>query len=306
MRRVQLLVVLACAGCVLAAGGVVLVGCGVKADGIVPSAGTAGAGPTFQGGPSGSPTVQPPAWLLQRMQQEARNLGDPRASAWWTLTTAEKAVTAEDDWPAGQPVADPDRAVYVTLLNGAFTNWIWSYPASASDPDGAPRPGPWVVDLIDAKSHLVDVEGNTGKRPDTSNLQLYPIDLAASDEGTATPSPAAAADVPAWLLEAAARQAHNCGDPHPELAEWVASTKNEAMMVLTGDQSFEADVDVVVLALKGHFTDTKSFVPPGVPDPAGTWLMAIFNARTHGCEGFGLGDQSLQLAELGTVHRFSL
>ena len=212
-------------------------------------------------------------------------------------------MTAESDRPSGQLVGNPDRAVYVAVLNGAFTNWIWSYPVTAQNQD-APRPGPWVVDFIDAQSHTVDVEENVRKRPDISSLGLYSMDLSAPARRAATAS-SAASEVPTWLLEAAARQAQNCGDPHPELAEWVASTKNEAMLILTGDQSFEADVDVVVLALRGHFTDTKSFAPPGAPDPTGTWLMAVFNARTHGGEGFGLGDQPLQLAELGTVHRFS-
>jgi hypothetical protein len=295
MRRLQLLVLLAGAGCLLAACGGVLVGCGVKDGGLVPGAGTAGAVSSSDSDSSSSPAVQPPAWLLQRMKQEARNLGDPAASAWWTLTTADKAVTAEGDWPSGQSVANPDRAVYVTLLNGVFTNWIWSYPATASDPDGAPRPGPWVVDLIDAKSHSVDVEGNTAKRPDTSHLTLNAVEL---------PDPAAQ-DVPVWLLEQAQHEAQNCGDPHPELAEWVASRKNEAELALTGDQSFEADSDVIVLALKGHFTDTKSFAPPGAPDPTGTWLMAMFEVHTHSCVGFGLGDQPLQLVQLGDVHSFS-
>ena len=305
MHRLRLLVFVACVGSFFGAGGGVLAACGSADGSLTPGAGTASAVSTSEDVASPSPAVQPPAWLLQRMQQEARNLGDPLASAWWTLTTAEEAVTAEGDWPPGQPVANPDRAVYVTLLNGAFTNWIWSHPAASGSNASAPQPGPWVVDLIDATSHLVDVEGNTGKRPDTSQLELYPVDLSASIANAATASPAAATDTPAWLVEAASRQAQSCGYPHPQLAEWVASRKNEAMLVLTGDQSFEADVDVVVVALRGHFTDTHSYAPAGAPDPTGTWLMAMFNVRTHSCEGFGLGDQPLQLSKLGTVHRFS-
>ena len=257
VRRLKLLVSLVVGGLFVAAGGGVLAGCGVADATFTAGARTTVTVSTAASPSSPAPAVQPPAWLLERMQGEARSLGDPGASAWWTLTTAEQAVTAEGDWPSGQPVANPDRAVYVTLLNGAFTNWIWSYPASASDPDGAPRPGPWVVDLIDAKSHSVDVEGNTAKRPDTSHLTLNAVGL----------PDAAAQGAPAWLLAAASREATNCGDPHPELAEWVASRKNEAELALTGDQSFEADFDVIVLALKGHFTDTKSYAPPGAPDP---------------------------------------
>jgi hypothetical protein len=293
--RLKLLVSLVGGGLFVAAGGGVLAGCGVADATFTAGAGTTATVSTAASPSSPAPTVQPPAWLLERMQGEARSLGDPGAFAWWTLTTAKQAVTAEGDWPSGQPVANPDRAVYVTLLNGAFTNWIWSYPASASDPDGAPRPGPWVVDLIDAKSHLVDVEGNMAKRPDTSHLTLNAVEL---------PDPAAQ-DAPAWLLAAASREATNCGDPHPELVEWVASRKNEAELALTGDQSFEADFDVIVLALKGHFTDTKSYAPPGAPDPTGTWLMAMFDARSRECVGFGLGDQPLQLVQLGDVHSFS-
>jgi hypothetical protein len=294
VRRLKLLVSLVGGGLFVAAGGGVLAGCGVADATFTAGAGTTVMVSTAASPSSPAPTVQSPAWLLERMQGEARSLGDPGASAWWTLTTAEKAVIAEDDWPSGQPVANPDRAVYVMLLNGAFTNWIWSYPASASDPDGAPRPGPWVVELIDAKSHLVDVEGNTAKRPDTSHLTLNAWEL----------TDPAAQDVPAWLLEKAMQEAEYCGDPHPERAEWTVSHKLEAVRVLSGDEMFDTDPEVVVLVLKGRFSDTHDTLS-GMSYPTGTWLSVVFDLRTHEGLGFGLGDKPCQLEKLGPVHRFS-
>jgi hypothetical protein len=122
----------------------------------------------------------------------------------------------------------------------------------------------------------------------------------------ASPSSSPPVQPPAWLLEAATQEAKDCGDPHPELAEWVTSRKHEAVRVLSGDEMFDNDFAVFVVVLKGHFTDTKSFAPPGAPDPTGTWLFAVYDARTHGGVGFGLGDKSYLLEQLGPVHGFSL
>lgn len=130
---------------------------------------------------SSSPSPDPPAWLLQDMSRQARNCGDPHASAWWTLTTAEKATVVECG-DAPPDVSNPDRLVYVYVIHGDFTRWLWSLPAGAAAPTYS-----WVFVLIDAKSRMADVVGTSPKGFDTTGLTMQTVSLPA----TPTPSPSA-------------------------------------------------------------------------------------------------------------------
>jgi hypothetical protein len=126
---------------------------------------------------SPSSSAQPPDWLLERMASLARNAGDAEASAWWTLTTAEKAVVVEgDDAPAR--VANPDRPVYVFIVHGDFTRWLWSLKPGAPAPEYS-----WVFELIDAESRVAAVIGNSSAPFDTSGLDLQPVVLSQGPAG---------------------------------------------------------------------------------------------------------------------------
>jgi hypothetical protein len=134
--------------------------------------------------PSPSAAAAPPAWLLEEISQEARSCGDPRASAWWTLTTAQKAHVVEDGDDPGS-VTDPGRPVYVYILHGDFTRWIWSLPAGTAAPKYS-----WVVAQIDAKSRIGDMAGNSDKPFDTTGLAMQSVVLTGQGPSPA-PSPAA-------------------------------------------------------------------------------------------------------------------
>ena len=118
------------------------------------------------------------------MSRQARNCGDPHASAWWTLTTAEKALVV-DDGDAPSHVSDPGRPVYVYVIHGDFTHWLWSLPSGASAPTYS-----WVFVLIDAKSRIADVVGTSEKAFDTTGLTMQSVALPAQVPSPA-PTPAA-------------------------------------------------------------------------------------------------------------------
>ena len=72
------------------------------------------------------------------------------------LTTAEKAAAATGDSAAG--TGDPARPVYVAIILGDFTNWLWSLPKGASAPQYS-----WIYEVIDAGSREVDGSGASAK-----------------------------------------------------------------------------------------------------------------------------------------------
>jgi|GEM_PF-2261278 len=99
---------------------------------------------------------QPPVWLFDQMKKLASNAGDANAWAWWTMTTAEKAAAATGSPSAG--MADPDRPVYVAIILGDFTTWLWSLPEGTSAPEYS-----WIYEVIDGESHEVDGSGASAK-----------------------------------------------------------------------------------------------------------------------------------------------
>ena len=111
---------------------------------------------------------QPPAWLFDQMKGMATNAGDANAWAWWTRTTAEKAALATGSSTAG--ITDPQRPVYLTIILGDFTRWLWSLPEGTSAPEYS-----WIFEVIDAGSHEVEVTGASAKLfpvPDDVDLHL--------------------------------------------------------------------------------------------------------------------------------------
>ena len=130
-----------------------------------------------------SAAPDPPAWLLEDMTRQARNCGDAHASAWWTLTTAGRAAVVEGG-DIDELSRNTDRPVFAYVIHGDFTRWIWSSPSGAKTPSYS-----WVVAVLDAKSHIADVVGNSAKPFDTSGLTMHPAVLAA----TPSPQPATSA-----------------------------------------------------------------------------------------------------------------
>ena len=111
---------------------------------------------------------QPPVWLFDQMKEIATNAGDASAWAWWTRTTAEKAALATGNSTAG--ITDPERPVYLTIILGDFTRWLWSLPEGTSAPEYS-----WIFEVIDAGSHDVEVTGASAKpfpTPATIDLNL--------------------------------------------------------------------------------------------------------------------------------------
>jgi hypothetical protein len=121
---------------------------------------------------SASPSSAPPAWLLNNMARQARICGDPHASAWWTLTTADKAVVVEGG--DTDSLSNSDRPVYIYIIHGNFTQGTWS---------GAKTRYKWAVMVLDANSRIAALFGSSPKPFDTSGLVVQTADL------TATPSP---------------------------------------------------------------------------------------------------------------------
>lgn len=99
---------------------------------------------------------QPPVWLFDQMKGLASNAGDANAWAWWTLTTAEEAAAATGS--STTEMTDPERPVYLAILLGDFTKWLWSLPEGTSAPEYS-----WIYEVIDGDSHEVDGSGASAK-----------------------------------------------------------------------------------------------------------------------------------------------
>ena len=114
-----------------------------------------------------------PAGLARR--QDGRcgaGVGGSRADAWWARTDAAQAAVLEGQDPSH--IVNADGLVYVYLVHGDFTRWICSLPAGASAPEYR-----WLFALIDARSHIADVVGNSEKPFDTNGLSVQPVALPA-------------------------------------------------------------------------------------------------------------------------------
>jgi len=115
---------------------------------------------------------QPPVWLFDQMKSMATNAGDASAWAWWTRTTAEKAALATGNSTAVR-MGDPERPVYLTIILGDFTKWLWSLPEGASAPEYS-----WIFEVIDAGSQQVEATGASAKPfPTPTDIDLRLVGL---------------------------------------------------------------------------------------------------------------------------------
>ena len=105
--------------------------------------------------PDGS-VPQPPVWLFDQMKGMATNAGDASAWAWWTRTTAEKAALATGNSTAG--ITEPERPVYLTIILGDFTRWLWALPEGTKAPEYS-----WIFEVIDPETQQVEATGASAK-----------------------------------------------------------------------------------------------------------------------------------------------
>ena len=114
---------------------------------------------------------QPPVWLFDQMKGMATNAGDANAWAWWTRTTAEKAALATGNSTAG--ITDPERPVYLTIILGDFTRWLWSLPEGTSAPEYS-----WIFEVIDAGDETGRSDGSQRQAvPDAGDIPLHLVGL---------------------------------------------------------------------------------------------------------------------------------
>ncbi len=106
--------------------------------------------------PSSQPdAVQPPAWLLDAVRQQATSCGDPHPEfVAWTACRRSDAVRVL----MGGGVPDNDR-VYAVALKGQFVN------TKSFGPTGDGVKGTWMTLTFEAKTHIVDDFGLGDSEP---------------------------------------------------------------------------------------------------------------------------------------------
>lgn len=70
-------------------------------------------------------------------------------------------------------ITGPERPLYLTIILGDFTRWLWSLPEGASGPEYS-----WIFEVIDAGSQEVEVTGASAKLfPVPANIDLNLVGL---------------------------------------------------------------------------------------------------------------------------------
>ena len=115
----------------------------------------------------------------------------------------------------------------------------------------------------------------------------------ASENSTAPPPPFGYA----WVLKASNRM----GTPMPSSAVWVASRRERAVEVTSGE-SVNSNQPVYVVVITGHFTARDVSVPEGAKFPTGTVATFIIDRATGTGLDFGLTNTRPNLGRLGRVH----
>lgn len=114
---------------------------------------------------------QPPVWLFDQMKGMATNAGDASAWAWWAQTTAEKAARATGNSPTA--ISDPERPVYLAIILGDFTRWLWSLPEGDKAPEYS-----WIFEVIDPETQQVEATGASAKPfPVPNEIDLHLVGL---------------------------------------------------------------------------------------------------------------------------------
>jgi hypothetical protein len=122
-------------------------------------------GPTHPALTSSEPVA--PDWLVERMSAAAREAGDPKATARWTLQYRRCAAPFEGEAALASEEVEYSL-VWIAILHGDFTRQLTSAGAS---PAAAGSYG-WIYLLLDKDSHEVISEGASATPFDTSLFRL--------------------------------------------------------------------------------------------------------------------------------------
>jgi hypothetical protein len=111
-------------------------------------------------------------------------------------------------------------------------------------------------------------------------------------------------NLPTYVTTSAQTFAMRMGDATPSSAAAVLTTRQAAVR-----SAMPIDVDsnspVYLVVLHGQFVDRYARIPPGRPFPTGTTIMFTIDTQTHGILDFGISNQTVDLAPLGTVIPFT-
>lgn len=133
---------------------------------------------------------------------------------------------------------------------------------------------------------------------------------AATVSTTVTGSPTVAGSrVPASaisrLTTLASRTATDNGDSTPSWVTAVFTTRAKALTSASPGEYIPGSVHVLVflVTMKGRFTDTESFGPPGSAVPTGRYLSIVVDAKTFRVLDYGLSGHPPRVspASLGPV-----
>jgi hypothetical protein len=119
----------------------------------------------------------------------------------------------------------------------------------------------------------------------------------AQTEGTdAAPPP------PPPPVEAVAREmATYLGDPSPDLAQFVLTTRRAAMATVAATD-IEDDTQVYLVVLSGNFVHMKAYAPHGYAAPTGTVAVFTWDPLTDHIFDLGVNDLAVDnLSSLGDV-----
>jgi hypothetical protein len=111
-----------------------------------------------------------------------------------------------------------------------------------------------------------------------------------------------------WLHDYALRWARSMGEPNPTM-EYAPTDDAGALAAIgrAGDTPGNPKTPVYVVVLRGKFTYTKGFAPPGFPVQTGTTLVLEVVVSTHGTLGLTLSDNPsvVDTAAIGPMSTFS-
>jgi hypothetical protein len=122
------------------------------------------------------------------------------------------------------------------------------------------------------------------------------------DQTSATASPIADPNVDK-ILETIASAASDAGDSQPSNIQWVYAQRGQIAGLLNfGIPEDEDHYAQVLITARGKFVARSAPRPPGRPAPTGTVIQLVLDTTTWQSTDFGLVNDELDLATIGTVY----
>lgn len=118
--------------------------------------------------------------------------------------------------------------------------------------------------------------------------------------------------VPLPVFVLARRQAASNGDPHPTRADWLKTTRQQAVSSQSSDRVDSGGRPVYFVVLHGHFVDENAYYlgrgkkGSSANAPHGTVLSFTIDVKSGDVLDFALGNSSPNYSKIGTPHRFTL